>query len=98
MTELKTWTEVQRSETSDGPALQTQVAVTVIRMLPEALLKFKGFPSFFFSFHFLSTKSQITIFSQNTHHSFQSSEEMQLEAGNLSRAMCQTVFFVPNLV
>lgn len=52
MTELKTWTEVQRSETSDGPALQTQVAVTVIRMLPEALLKFKGFPSFFFLFTF----------------------------------------------
>lgn len=48
MTELKTWTEVQRSETSDGPALQTQVAVTVIRMLPEALSKFRGFPSFFF--------------------------------------------------
>lgn len=99
MTELKILTEVQRFEASGGLALQTQVAATDIRMLSEALSKFKGFPSFiFFSFLFSSTKSQITISSQNTHHSFQSNEELELEAGNLSWAMCQTVFFVPNLV
>lgn len=96
MTELKIWTEVQRFEASDGLAQQTQVAATVIRILCSTV-KVKRI-SFAFSFHFLSTRSQITISSQNTQHSFQSNEELQLEAGNLSRAMCQTVFFVPNLV
>lgn len=52
MTELKILTEVQRFEASGGLALQTQVAATVIRMLSEALSKFKGFPSFVFFLFF----------------------------------------------
>lgn len=58
---------------------------------------FQGFLFIYFQKLHINHKTKLSSPQGNTYHPFQSNEEFQQETGNPSRAICQMVFFIPNL-